>query len=361
MQKKTILIVDQNPEEYTWPGDYLQNSDFETITATSGREALNLIDGSEPSLILLDLMITDMNSLDMCRLIRDNQNWKDIPVILVGDENHKGSVVDGFRAGGTDFIIRPFGREELMARLNRHMETALYMKKVKEMNKTRERLYSIIAHDIRTPLNGIQQIINAINQGYIQAGSEEFNEIIGYLGKRTQQTNNLLNNLLHWTRMQEEAIRLDMKNTDINLIINNCIQLYESAAATKNITFDCKLPAINTSFCDEDTMYTVFRNILSNAIKFSHDSGCISINGQKDEKGISVVITDQGVGMSEKVLDKLFNKNEVHTSNGTRNESGTGLGIFIIRDFVKKNNGELNFESKQGQGTTVRVWLPGVK
>jgi two-component system sensor histidine kinase/response regulator len=213
-------------------------------------------------------MMPEMDGYEVCRLINANEEWTEIPIIFLTANAQTENLVEGFKAGGVDYITKPFKGEELLVRVKNHLELADSKKMIVEMNKSRDKLYSIIAHDIRSPLSGILQTVDAIDQGYFDPNSDDFRELIHHLKIRTKETSTLLTSLLQWTRLQSEEIQLDLKQNDISVVIKSCIQLLEANAHDKDIRliYEDTLPGV--CIYDEVSMHTVIRNIISNAIKF---------------------------------------------------------------------------------------------
>ena len=357
-KKKTILIVDDNPMNLLLTSHVLENEGYATLTADDGRAALKELEKQTPSLILLDVMMPEMDGYEVCRLINANEDWTEIPIIFLTANAQTENLVEGFKAGGVDYITKPFKGEELLVRVKNHLELADSKKMIVEMNKSRDKLYSIIAHDIRSPLSGILQTVDAIDQGYFDPNSDDFRELIHHLKIRTKETSTLLTSLLQWTRLQSEEIQLDLKQNDISVVIKSCIQLLEANAHDKDIRliYEDTLPGV--CIYDEVSIHTVIRNIISNAIKFTPTSGSITIKINQAGTQLQINIQDTGIGMSDEVIKTIFERNQHFSSSGTANEQGTGLGLMLVKDFVKKNNGQIMVNSSIGQGTIFTISLP---
>jgi two-component system sensor histidine kinase/response regulator len=360
-KSKYILIIDDNPMNLLLTSKILENHGFMTKTAEAGVLGIAEIEKEIPSLILLDVMMPEMNGFEVCRLINKNEKWKEIPIIFLTANSQTEDLVEGFEAGGVDYITKPFKSEELLVRVKNHLELAESRKTIVEMNKSRDKLYSIIAHDIRSPLSGILQTIDAIDQGYFDPCSEDFKEIIRHLRIRTKDTSTLLSSLLQWTRLQDENISLRFKETNISMIINSCIQLLEANADEKSIKISNYIQEDMEAWCDEVSIHTIFRNIISNAIKFTSQNGSICITASKTDNEVKICINDNGVGMSNETIQLIFEENKHYSSSGTANEQGTGLGLMLVKDFIKKNNGKIDIVSKIGEGTSFSVILPIIK
>ncbi len=355
-----ILIVDDVLKNLQITAQIVKEAGYLFSLSQNGQGAFSILENEVPDLILLDVMMPEMDGFEVCRKIKQNLKWKDIPIIFLTAKDQTEDLVEGFNAGGVDYISKPFNRDELLMRIKNHLELSESRKKILNMSRTRDKLYSIIAHDIRSPLSAIALTISAIAKGKLNTSGEEFKEIISHLDNSTRNTNNLLNNLLEWAKIQRGAINLYPKNTLLYPILTECLQLLDGNVKDKNITVDVCIPEETEAFFDEVTMHTVFRNIISNAIKFTPENGKIFIESKKSANFVSIIIKDTGIGMPQEVLHKIFDKNEHYTSLGTKKERGSGLGLYLVKDFMEQNNGKIEVTSAEGNGTSFSVFIPEV-
>lgn len=350
-----ILIVDDLLTNLEVTAQILKEGGYKFSMAQDGNSALKTLESDTPDLILLDIMMPEMDGLEVCRIINQNDKFKNIPVIFITAINEVKYLVEGFKAGGVDYITKPFNREELLIRVKNHLDLSLAKRNLLDTIKIRDKIYSIIAHDVRTPLTNIMLLIEMLANKNIEFGSKEFCDILLDLEKTTNETFTLLNNLLEWTKMQGETIKLNPQNIHLVPFINECIQLLSGNAKNKNISIDNHIKGDPIAFFDEVTMHTVFRNIISNAIKFTSENGKITIESVASGNQLSVIITDNGIGMPQEILQKIFDKNELYTSRGTKNERGSGLGMQLVKDLTEQNKGNIEVKSIKGQGTTFKV------
>ncbi|KAB2828030.1 MAG: hybrid sensor histidine kinase/response regulator [Paludibacter sp.] len=357
---KKVIVIDDNTVSLVLIAKILTTAGYKAVVTDDAVNALEKIRSEKPSLIILDIEMPEITGFELCRKIKTQDDLKDIPVIFLTANQETDTMVEGFQSGGVDFITKPFRKEELYVRVRNHIELAESRKTIVEMNNSRDKLYSIIAHDIRSPLAGILQTIDAIDQGFFDPSSELFSEIIRDLKNRTNETNTLLNSLLQWTRMQDKNVALNLKMTNIYELMKSCISLLELNAKEKNIGIELKLKKNFEAFCDEVSTHTVFRNLINNAIKFTPENGKVIINGKSGLRYMEVSIEDTGVGMSAEVINKILVENEHYTSFGTHNEKGTGLGLMIVKNFIQRNKGLLKIESEVGAGSKFTVCLPSL-
>lgn len=361
MNAYNILIIDDNPMNLMLTSKILEGFGYSVRTALSGAQGLELMTQEMPSLILLDISMPDMDGYEVCELIKKNEKWTEIPVIFLTANTMTEDLIKGFEKGGVDYITKPFKSEELSVRVKTHLELYESKNEILKMNKQRDKLYSIIAHDIRSPLSGILQTVDAIEQGYFDPSGVDFKEIIHHLKISTQETTTLLNSLLQWSRVKSDKFEINPSQTNIYVVVSSCIQLLHANAEYKNINihFDSNTDAI--AWCDEVSIHTVIRNLISNAIKFTQSNGSIWIRTSQTEDKIRIEVIDTGVGMTNDTISAIFDKNEHLTTSGTNNEQGTGLGLMLVKEFVEKNNGKIFVESVIGKGSTFVVELPVIK
>jgi len=226
-------------------------------------------------------------------------------------------------------------------------------------NAVKDKLFSIISHDLRSPFTTLKGFIELMRSRYDGYGDEERKEMLGIINDSADQVYNLLNNLLNWSRAHTGEIKVESELTNIAGLINDKIALVKYQAANKNITigFDCPSEAINLRV-DVHLISVVIQNLLTNAIKFTPQDGQVTVGCEKTEKELIIFVKDTGVGMSEENVSKLFRHDVQYTTRGTDNETGTGLGLLICQDFIERHYGRIWLESEPGKGSTFFISLP---
>lgn len=232
------------------------------------------------------------------------------------------------------------------------------MNELEEVNKTKDRFFSIIAHDLRNPFNSLLGITENLVENYEDFSSEEIKEYLTLLLQSSQQGYNLLENLLNWSRSQTGKLKVSAKVLNVSELIDASVELMLNNAAAKNLEIINNVSFDILAFADENMITTVLRNLLSNAIKFTPQGGSIRFEATKQKKMIEICIADNGMGMTEETMASLF-KLDVFTSTlGTNKETGTGLGIILCKEFIEKNNGKLWVESSLNNGTIFYFSIP---
>jgi len=225
-----------------------------------------------------------------------------------------------------------------------------------ELNALKNKLFSVIAHDLKTPMYGLRNLFR--NMEAVQLSGTEIQAFIPEVVKDLNYTTSLMENLLQWSKIQMEAHSVQHVPVDMQRLIQEVIQLLRLQTQAKEIRIDNKAAAPLTVMADKEMISLVLRNLLTNAIKFTPNGGHITVGTNTCEDFVEVFVQDTGTGMTKETLQKI-NENNYFTTKGTASESGTGLGLMLCRDFLSRNKGQLFIESKYGEGSTFSFTLPG--
>lgn len=230
---------------------------------------------------------------------------------------------------------------------------------LQRLNATKDKFFSIIAHDLRSPLltiSGLTELL--IDKKTDLNNFEKLNKYIEYIHDSANNALNLADNLLNWAMMQKGKMEVFPERIDLTDLINEKIEKYKPNAIKKKITIDQSIHSHYFVYADSNMLKTVLRNLLSNAIKFTNENGAIQINLAKHENLVEISVADNGIGISEENMSKLFCIDESLKTRGTADESGTGLGLIITKEFVVNNGGKIWVESKLGNGCAFKFTLP---
>ena len=233
--------------------------------------------------------------------------------------------------------------------------------RLKELNATKDKFFSIIAHDLKSPFNNIVVLSNLLVEQVQSNDKENIEEYAGLISSSTQQAMSLLVNLLDWSRSQTGRLVCTPEYIDLVSVVNETEALLSESLRQKSIVLKKELPRTLLAHADKVMISTVLRNLVSNAIKFTRPNGQIIISSRKTETELSISVIDNGVGMNEETLGKLFRIEESISTKGTDNERGTGLGLILCREFIEKHNGSIRAESEPGMGSVFTFTIPGFK
>ena len=231
-------------------------------------------------------------------------------------------------------------------------------RRLQEANEAKNKVFSIIAHDLRNPFASIISFINLLEQDNLEISDEEYRYIIGELKKITTNTDLLLQNLLAWARSQTEGMQVNAADIELHSAVTAVCTLLEGQAKAKGIVLKQQIEPGLKARVDEQMLHTVLRNLISNAIKFSHPDQPVSIHAERQGNEALLSVSDRGVGIDSENLNKLFDINSAFSTSGTREEQGTGLGLKMSNELMKRNQGRMWVESHPEQGSTFFLALP---
>ena len=230
--------------------------------------------------------------------------------------------------------------------------------KTMELNTTKDRFFSIIAHDLRSPISSMLSILDLFSTHRDRFDKKSTDLMIQDLQKSTGRTYNLLENLLNWARSQRGEIHYKPENIELYPIVNSNIELIAIAIENKQINLTKKIKQKLLCFADKSMLDLVIRNLLSNAIKFTLVGGEINIISEEQDDMIAITIKDSGIGIKKDDLSRLFNPGQKHSTWGTQGEKGSGLGLILCKEFIEKNKGTLKVESDEGKGSSFIFTIP---
>jgi two-component system sensor histidine kinase/response regulator len=227
------------------------------------------------------------------------------------------------------------------------------------LNASKDKFFSIISHDLRSPFATLLGFSQLLSENIKRYNLDEIKHRVERIRTSAENLYALLENLLTWSRIQRGAMEHNPENMSIIEIVEDNIMLFTSKAEEKQITLKKSLEPGTSVYSDRNMIHTVVRNLISNAMKFTHNGGTIEVSVQPhDEQYMEIAVADTGIGIKQEDLVKLFRIDVQYTNVGTAGESGTGLGLTLCKDLVEKNDGKIWVESEIGKGTTFRFILP---
>jgi len=233
--------------------------------------------------------------------------------------------------------------------------------KLSVASKTKDKLYSIIAHDLRSPFNSLIGFSDLLVDNWNTMNDEERIEIIKIVKSTSHSTFDLLVNLLEWSQIQSGEIKYEPRYCNFDEVLNEAIKPLKAQATYKSITIENNVESKLEVFADVQMINSVIRNLISNAIKFTSKNGAIKISTSSQDEFISCYIQDDGVGISENDMRFLFDADKNTSSKGTEGEKGAGFGLILCKELLTKNNGTISVESEVGVGSSITITLPKAK
>lgn len=233
-----------------------------------------------------------------------------------------------------------------------------FNEELKILNSSKDKFFSIIAHDLKSPLSGLLGFTEILVEEFDDLDDEEKREFIGHSHQASKNLMALLENLLEWSRIQIGNNAFEPEEVALEPIIEEIFSLFNQNAKSKNIQLVKNIDSEVNVVADQNMIKTILRNLISNGIKFTNDGGTVSISAEEQNEFIKISVSDSGVGISKENINKLFKIDGGFTTPGTTNERGTGLGLVLCKELVEKNGGKISVESEPGRGTKFIFTLP---
>jgi PAS domain S-box-containing protein len=271
--------------------------------------------------------------------------WGDLAVSALKDENNN--------------VINLIGMvTDITERINAEAEIKLQNEQLHKLNSEKDKFFSIIAHDLRSPFNGFLGLTELMVTDLHNMTLDDINRIAGLLNKSSKNLYRLLTNLLEWSLMQRGSITFNPERLSLKNITDDSLKIFVETAKRKNIEIEENIGQDIFVNADKSMLETIIRNLVSNAIKFSDAGGQVSISASKLNGSTEISVTDSGIGMSKDLIDNLFKIDKQTTRKGTENEPSTGLGLLLCKEFAEKHGGNILLESETGKGSKFTIFLP---
>ncbi|MPM39243.1 Sensor histidine kinase RcsC [bioreactor metagenome] len=366
----TVLIVDDVDANVLLLKLLISKAGYKTLSAFNGRDALEVIMKENPDLVLLDIMMPIMDGHEVAKRLKEIPGKEELPIIFLSALNSTEDIVQGFKLGAADYVSKPFNKDELLTRIN-HQISLIHAKKTierqtQELKKTiigRDKLYSVIAHDLRSPIASIRMVMEVLINGISKESVDpEMYDLLIMANRLTDDSFTLLDNLLKWTKSQTGRLNTVFQDdVDIMHLVTGVVEVFRGVARLKNIKINLSGTTNRVARIDIDMAKTALRNLLSNAVKFSYDNSEVDVFVREEEDRVVLDVHDNGAGISKEKQKLLFKTDTHFTSFGTGNEEGSGLGLLLCNEFVKRNGGNLRFTSEEGKGSTFSFDIPTPK
>ena len=361
-----LLVVDDVQTNVLLLKALLGKEGYGILVANNGQEALEVIRNENPDLILLDVMMPGMDGFEVAERLKSEEFRCEIPIIFLTALDDTQSIVNGFKLGVCDFISKPFRKEELMVRIKHQLSLVaarrIIEEKNEELRKTiagRDKMYSVIAHDLRSPMASMKMLLNTIMMSVEKDKIDpDIFDMLEMSNKTSEEVFSLLDNLLKWTKSQLGKLTVIPQKLDISGLADGVVEVMNSVAEVKHIKLIRTDHESFFVYVDIEMIKSILRNLISNAVKFSNPDSEIKVGIKAEDGKVIVSVTDSGKGIKKEDQHKLLKDSTHFTTYGTNSEEGSGLGLLLCRDFARKNGGELWFESEENLGSVFSFSLP---
>ncbi len=295
----------------------------------------------------------------LSKVFESGKVLKELSEYEIGGKRHyyDWSVIPEFDVNGLVASVLSVTRD-ITEHIEMRNNLEINRNKLEKTIAMKDKFFSVIAHDLRGPLNSFLQLTDMLETGFDEFSKDEIKEDIKLLKSSAGNIIQLLENLLEWARLQRGLTKADKTAFPLSEIYDS-IALYAESAAVKQITLEVDIPTDISVYADVRMVNGIIRNLVSNALKYTHKGGTISVKGTKAPGGSAEIsVTDTGIGMDEKVLQSLFQIGNIRNRKGTQGEESSGLGLLLVKDFIEMNGGSLRIESTVGSGSVFTFDLP---
>lgn len=381
-EQRYVLAIDENPSDTLKIAlNNLIKQGWHSKLETNLTRAIETTQQVNPTIILLGMTTTNAESITLYQQLQSHPTSNHIPIIMMVSELNNDTKTKLFAMGVTDYVTKPLHETELSNRLygclynpniinsleaqlqNFHTANIALEKanaELTELNKERDEFFAIVAHDLKSPFMPLLGSSEFMAEMAETLSPTEVKQMSQSIYRAANNLYKLLENLLQWSRIQRGKIDYQPDTFGLTAIVEHNQKLMETIIARKNIDVINTINANLAVYADEEMVDTIIYNLLLNAIKFTPKHGVIAIATTVNPTTnlVEVTIKNTGVGISPADRTKLFSLRQRHTTVGTDQETGLGLGLLICKHMIEKNQGEISLESELGQGTTVRFTLP---
>lgn len=321
--------------------------------------------------VLLDLGLPDSQGLDALKKV--HAAAANLPIIIMTGLEDEALAVKAVQMGAQDYLLKlqidsyvlvrsiryAIERKKSQESLQKNaLELAELNKKLQEANASKDKFFSIFSHDLKSPFQGLLGLSKALAEEYSSLSEEERLKYARYLNSTTQHLYNLIESMLQWSRIETGKIKFQPVEIELHMEAAYILSLLNGRLIKKNISVVNNIDQSARAYADPDLLNSVLQNLISNAIKFTNPGGKICLSLFESSPDVGVAVTDNGVGISEEVLQNLFRLDVRESRSGTEEEKGTGLGLIICKEIIEKHGGKIWAESQLGKGATFKFTLP---
>jgi len=353
-----VLVADDQPANIQVVGNMLGRLGYDIVPASDGATVLKRLALQVPDLILLDVLMPGMDGVEVCRRIRQNPEWNDIPIIFLSAADDKDLIVRALEAGGVDYVTKPFNHAEMLTRVRTHLALKVARDRLKQLAEDKDELIGILAHDMKNHLGGIQMSAGLLRDRMASQADKKQRQLSDNIWHSASRLLGFVKEFLA-NSAADHGITLRLQPIDLGEAVAGTVQDYQEAANRKSLELRTALPpepAIVSA--DRGALRQVLDNLLSNAIKFSPSGKQITASVRILENFIECEVRDQGPGFAKEDETKMFRRYGRLSARPTGGEPSTGLGLSIVKKLVQNMNGEMKCESSPGLGATFFVRLP---
>lgn len=368
LKGRKILVVDDDRLNVRILRSILEKEGYELAEANSAETAIEAYDAFHPDLVLLDVVLPGMNGFDACRELRRRHGVQAAPVVFITAKQESNDIVEGFGAGGVDYVVKPFRQNEVVARIRTHLHMRALMDHQKSLvdqlsraNAAKNKFLGMAAHDLRNPLASIRGLAEFLADGTVGQLTPDQLELINMIHQASRGMVALVNDLLDVATIESGELKLDPQPVTLAELVEKSVALNALDATRKRtqLVFAQRPATAPTITLDADKIRQVVDNLLSNAIKYSPPGSLVRVSLAVEPDGTQIIgVRDQGPGIPDNERDRLFKDFSRLSTKPTGGEKSTGLGLAICRKIVEAHQGAIRADNHPEGGCEFRIFLP---
>ncbi|MFO8053893.1 MAG: hybrid sensor histidine kinase/response regulator [Bacteroidales bacterium] len=371
MEKLNVLVVDDEPGirsgihrilknfsvDYPFMDDMIG---YQLELVATGEDAIEYIDHNQTDIVLLDNKLPGIQGNDVLEYI--NQKDYDTYVIIITSHASLEVAVRATKNGAYDFVPKPFTPQELkasMENITRHIFLKRMTSKLnKEGKQIRFQFLSVMSHELKAPLNALEGYLKMMEDREFGHEMGNYDEIIRRMKKRTEGMRNLIMDMLDLTQIESGKKNRELTETDVVQLAKSAIDMMKPYAIQKDVSINLKGQDTLKMQSDPDEIEIILNNLISNAIKYNKQGGAVDCTIRESKGFATIIVSDTGIGMNNTEQARLFNEFVRIKNDKTKNISGSGLGLSIVKKLVALYNGDINVSSQPEKGSSFTVTLP---
>jgi two-component system, sensor histidine kinase and response regulator len=362
-EKPLVLIVDDQLVNLRVAALVLKN-DYRILVAENGERAIKAAREKQPDLILLDVMMPIMSGFQVAKELANNNETKEIPIIFLTARNQTEDIIEAFKAGGVDHITKPFENLELIQRIKTHIQLSRQKKELfqtslelKQLNEEKNKLFSVVAHDLRNFVGGSKQLMELTLKKLHEYDKAKIEDHIKEVVDNLEKTTVLMNELLSWSRKQSHRLDFSPDYFSLHTEVDKNLSNFETMANEKRISMHNQVEEGFQVYGDKNMINTILRNLIHNAIKYTYNGGAITVSSGSEDSYNHISVIDSGVGIPEDSLEAIFEESFNSTAD-TSGKTGSAVGLKLCREYVRKHHGMIFAENNPGGGSKFQFYIP---
>lgn len=351
-----ILIVDDDKSTLQQIEILVTSFGYTPVPTVYSTHIFDILENEHIDLILMDIHMPDVDGLNLLQQLKLHKLYNMVPVIMLTSDTDDNLLEECFKNGAMDFINKPVKEVVLRARIQSALSIRNYIYKLRNVNEQMGEFVGIVSHDLRSPIVSFTSFCKLLTEA-----PDEIATFIPEMEKTSKRALRMVNDLLDLMAMKCGKISMDMAPADFSIIAYDAINTLKFQADKKKVSLVNNVGRFPTVNADHNRIYQVLNNLLTNAIKFTHSSGNVTIDAMSTDNGLKIEVTDTGVGINPEKIPELFQKHKRVSTYGTDGEKGTGFGLPLAQEIVQAHGSIIEVESELNRGSTFFFFLPWYK